>query len=1485
VIPGLPLQIFQMDPSQWIPNFCRSALISLASGSQDFLFWEGLMRGIWGVKLLIVRGFFWVSVLFSFAVHGYAEHPDSSGGMPQKILGSFVFADSQVAVRFIQVPQSQDVQIIVGSPLSSSTEVLYTGPIKRIGVNGHQRGLIRGIVEPIHHRSNSYTYAITDKNESLLISNRGTLLRHPLFPTEVEALRVRHLEETGNQLFLLSVISPNMLGTYFYEAASQMLIKVASVPFKDEQMNEVALDMSHMMLYVPGGRDLDLLRLELEAVFEPKATKAVLTTSGSRIDALAFLQDLLPDLRDGFDRKKMLPPTDKDKEVIQRIVEALKRKESKSVVLLGQSGTGKTTIIEGLIDKLPETWEVMQVPREALEQGAGLVGEIDKRVNALIQASRSTPLVLVFDEFHSLKGLGTHSNSSVDLMQMLKKHIAAGDLMIVATDTPEEYQRAFGSDPALRRRFTEIRIEEPRDEELLRKLHSWIDLKFGFKLDESMLNRVISVSSDFDPGSHEPARSVRLLEQIKTDLIRAKKTEVKPEDIDKAAWNMYGVGPQNPTAFVQANEEGRQKLLEVVIDQPQLVSAMMDLWREVNLGVGSKKHRSLLAVGPTGAGKTFSGQAFAKHVLRDPERFLEIDATKYRNGVFDSLIGTARYSAESPQGILPEFLRGRGKGRNVILINEIEKAHPDLIKILMEMLDTGKLQGGDGQTYYLGRSLVVFTSNRGADEIYPVGQGAALKRDELMRRLATFTDKRVRDLFLKPSSKNLYDTSQVWGAAELQRIDRAVAVVPPSFEGAVAVVRGLAQSISEQIKKQYFYSLTIDEATIEEIVRTYYVPEEGVRSLLQQTMDLFNRLHQEAVLQLSPAENHEMVATWDHRSEKGEASILLANKTNQKVTLVDHLLIRLTELNPLQDRQSISRLQGLEDELGKSVFGQAEAIKVVSRAVRTRALNSKLVVPAHALLLGSTGIGKTEIGRSLAQVLYGTSQRMRQFGLGQVKTEHDWSNIFGSPRGIVGSETMSPFEKALHDFPEGMVIILDEIGNMGADPRQPSMATPRSELLKRLYDMFEEGTWTSPLGNKYDLRKHFILMTSNEGQELFENLPNDDLRLSEWKRVNRRDYLQDLLRHSGWPEPLLGRIGNNIALMKPLIHAEQMQVAKKEIERVLGQLKAAYEFDNIKVADGFYERLTESFFSHSRGGRSLREVAENAVVDLVGQALIEHAMDRESFQRATLTLDVEDNFAGRIRRNSKDLTAREVTLKLHVKIPKRKVQEYSMDITREAKPKRLADLNDSLIVAYHEAGHAVANQPELTGAVVGFITIRGEGGYGGYVRYESDDPVYYYSREAVIARIAGILAGNMAQQLAGFSKDSGWSSDLRQARRLAEEAVTTWGLSDEALKFPVKDGVVIATSEPVQREIASLVEAGKVEAERILRARWALVRMTAIRLLIDGHLSREDFESLQKQESKKKEEMLQMIQESKNPHVLSKRWKCADFLRQAAAGH
>lgn len=1434
------------------------------------------------LKRLFWRFLFAVCLIFT-TLQTHADTPPT--GATQ--IPSFYFSSTKVFIVF-STSRKGITQISYEDHHLNTSGILYEGEIAEIGVN-RNIGFSSPLVETVAHRDLTYTYAVTKTGQRLFFTDHGFMISHPEIPAGLLHFRAKTLLLDDDGYSLISLTAENDRGTYVFDHTNKSLIKISNRGLSDKEMDEAVIDPGLRILYVPPlKRDLDLNKLEMEAAFKPGVPSAVLNSSGQTIDPYEFLSGILTDVRENMNSN--LEFSKADDEVIQKMLDVFERKEGgHSLILLGQSGTGKTTLIEGLARKLPRTWQVYSVPREALEQGGSHVGEIEKRINAMVQAAKISPTVFVFDEFHSLKGLGTHSNSSVDIIQMLKKYIASGELMVIATDTPEEYQRAFGSDPAVKRRFTEVRVNEPRGEELESKINAWVQAKSKIKLEPMIVKRLISVAADFNPGAHEPSRSIDLLQQVITDLSRAKRDTVDAKDIDAAAWHLYEAGPQDPKQFIEKNEANRVKMHERVIDQPQMVDSLMNLWREVNLGVSPKKHRSVLVVGPTGAGKSFGGQSFAKIALDDPERFLEIDATKYKNGNFDSLIGTARYSAEAPQGLLPEFLGGRGKGRNVIQINEVEKAHPDLIKILMEMLDTGKLQGGDGRTYYLGRSLVIFTSNRGADEIYPVGQGSALKRKELLKRLAGFTDKKVRDLFVKPSSKNLYDQSETWGIAELQRIDRAVAVAPPSFEGANFIVESHARQISKNLQDQNFYSLSIDSKIIEEIVSTYYVPEEGVRTLLQKTEDLINELHQEAVTRFDLKPNMEIVAEWDHREQNGESRVKLSVKGANKSAIVATPIKKTVYDNPLQDPEALPRLQNFEEQMAKRVFGQTEAIKIIARAVRTRALNPQNKIPGYVLLLGSTASGKTESARTMAEILYGDPNRLKLFNFGNIKSEHDWSNFFGSPRGIVGSETMSPFEKALNDFPEGMVIGFDELGNMGMDPSDPNarIGTSREDFLKRLYDMFEEGKWTSPLGKTYDLRKHFFVMASNEGQEFFRNLPNDDLRMAEWKRVSRRDFLRELLLKHGWPDPLLGRLGNNIALLKPLLRDEQIAVAKKEVGKILNEMMAAHEVKAIEVAPNFYERMAESFFSHDQGARSLRDVAQNAVVDLIGQTLIEYAMSKGKLHDARFVLDMSDNFAGRLRRNTADKTEREVILKLNVEIPGEETKIYESNVTRDAKLKRLASFKEASITAYHEAGHAVLAQPEKTGSVVEFITIRGEGNYGGYVRYKNEGNISTISRENVVARIAQILAGQLSQELAGYQKDSGWQSDLEQARKIAEQAVSTWGLTDQALSLPVKDGKVILNNRRVQDEISKIVEEGRVEADRLLRERWNEVRAVAVRLMIVGHMERDDFEKILEEARGNTKNQIKFLetQREKDKTFIPKRWSCWSALANLATAN
>ena len=128
----------------------------------------------------------------------------------------------------------------------------------------------------------------------------------------------------------------------------------------------------------------------------------------------------------------------------------------------------------------------------------------------------------------------------------------------------------------------------------------------------------------------------------------------------------------------------------------------------------------------------------------------------------------------SRAGFCRIFYLEEARGLNVIVINELDKAHPDFAKAMMEMLDSGKLQGGDGKTYSLGKSLIVLTTNKGDDRIFPRDSGSALTREDIEKRLTKFSDKDIKSFFLERDPNHLYDSDQVLPPAIVERIDRAV---------------------------------------------------------------------------------------------------------------------------------------------------------------------------------------------------------------------------------------------------------------------------------------------------------------------------------------------------------------------------------------------------------------------------------------------------------------------------------------------------------------------------------------------------------------------------------------------------------------------------------------------------------------------------------------------------------------------------------------
>ena len=456
-------------------------------------------------------------------------------------------------------------------------------------------------------------------------------------------------------------------------------------------------------------------------------------------------------------------------EELDEMITVLARKFKANVLMVGDPGVGKTAIVEGLAQEMTagrvptflKGHELWSLEVGSLLAGSKYRGEFEEKFKAVITALESKKNCILFvDEAHTMKGAGASSQSSLDMANMLKPSITKGSLKVIASTTWEEYYESFEKDRALMRRFHRVGIDEPNDEtteQILIGLSPRLESFHNVLIDTDAITAAVHLSGRYIHDRKNPDKSIDLLDgacakervkdqgnvTITKQMIMEQLSRVTDVPMDR-------LENERSAKIVELESNIKQKLY----GQDAAVDRVLERVYINFSGIGNARRpiASFLFLGPTGTGKTELAKLLGEHL---DMKLLKYDMSEYQEKhTVSGLIG-------APPGYVGFEDGNLGGGKlisdvskhpfSILLFDEIEKAHPDVVNIMLQMLDEARISSSAGKTVDLKNCIIIMTSNLGArdNETNNIGFGQSLEK--------TGSEDKAMKEFFKPELRNRID--------------------------------------------------------------------------------------------------------------------------------------------------------------------------------------------------------------------------------------------------------------------------------------------------------------------------------------------------------------------------------------------------------------------------------------------------------------------------------------------------------------------------------------------------------------------------------------------------------------------------------------------------------------------------------------------------------------------------------------------------------
>ncbi|MGM0564489.1 MAG: ATP-dependent Clp protease ATP-binding subunit ClpA [Pseudomonadota bacterium] len=427
---------------------------------------------------------------------------------------------------------------------------------------------------------------------------------------------------------------------------------------------------------------------------------------------------------------KIDPLIGRDEEV-ERTVQILCRRRKNNPLLVGEAGVGKTAIAEGLakrivdgdVPELLKSTRIFSLDLGALVAGTKYRGDFEKRLKGVIKSFKKIEDVVVFiDEIHTMIGAGSASGGVMDASNLLKPALSSGDLRVIGATTYQEFRGIFEKDRALTRRFQKIDVQEPTPHdatEILKGLKSRFEDHHDVAYSDEALATAVELSSRYIHDRFLPDKAIDVIDEAgaKRRITGGENRQIEVADIEQVVASMARIPPKQ----VSSDDRDTLRRLEdnlnrVVFGQPEAIHQLATAIKLARSGLreGDKPIGSFLFSGPTGVGKTEVTRQLAMSLGIELVRF---DMSEYmERHTVSRLIGAPPgYVGYDQGGLLTEAVTKTP--HCVLLLDEIEKAHPDVFNLLLQVMDHGKLTDNNGRSADFRNVILVMTSNAGAEAL------------------------------------------------------------------------------------------------------------------------------------------------------------------------------------------------------------------------------------------------------------------------------------------------------------------------------------------------------------------------------------------------------------------------------------------------------------------------------------------------------------------------------------------------------------------------------------------------------------------------------------------------------------------------------------------------------------------------------------------------------------------------------------------------